>query len=281
MMVSPQLPNAWAVAGGDAEPLMINILGINFGIIGYQGSILPAILVGFLVSFFERKLRSVVPAMMDLIVTPFLSITLTLVIILFGLGVLMQGLERAVIGSIVAVLQAPFGIGYVIFAASQQLLVITGLHHSLGLIEINLISNTGFNVIQPLTTVSMAGQFGAAMASAWLIKNKVAKSNALSTTYSTLFGITEPLLFGLNMRSMRIFASGMIGGAVGGFVIYLLGLKANGMGITFLPGMLLYIGEPTIWPLVQYIFVTLISFTIGFLLVRMQSQHVSEVVNGS
>ncbi|MDN6326590.1 MAG: PTS transporter subunit EIIC, partial [Alkalibacterium sp.] len=270
MLVSPQLPNAWDVAGGTAEPL--TIFGLD--IIGYQGSIFPAIIVGWMVSRLEVWFRKFVPQIMDLIVTPFLTITITLAVMLFALGPVLQVVETTVINSLVYLIEAPLGIGYIIFGAVQQLIVITGLHHSIGIVEIGLLNSTGENVIQTLTTVSMAGQFGAAISAAFLFKDKVKKSNAISSAVPTLFGITEPLLFGVNLRAMRVFGSGMAAGAIGGFVVYLLNLTSTGMGITFVPGLLLYTGDMT--ALIQYIAVILISFAVGFVLVRIQGSKIRE-----
>ena len=273
MLVAPQLPNAWAVAGGNAEPLMLFGLPVS----GYQGSIFPAILVGYLVSKLEKWFRKFVPQMMDLIVTPFLTITVTLALVLFILGPILKLAENGVINSIICLVEAPFGIGYIIYAGLQQLIVITGLHHSISIIEIGLLNTTGENVLQVLGTASMAGQFGAAIATAFLFKNKVKKSNAISAAVPTLFGITEPLLFGVNLRSLRIFISGAIGGAVGGFVTYLFQLSATGMGITFLPGLLLYTGD--FKKMVQYVLVILISFGVGFICVQSQRKFISADIN--
>lgn len=272
MMVAPQLPNAYDVRGGSASP--ITIFGID--VYGYQGSIFPAIIAGWLVSKLERWLRTWVPKIMDLIVTPFLTITITIAAILFVLGPVIQVIETFVINGIVTLINAPFGIGYIIFGAAQQLIVITGLHHSLGLIEISLLSDTGLNVIQPLTTVSMAGQFGAAIGTAFLMRDQVKRTNMISAAVPTLFGITEPLLFGVNLRSLRIFASGMIGGAAGGLLIYIFNLAATGMGITFIPGLLLYTGSLS--ALTQYIIVTLVAFAVGFVLVWLQGKQIREEV---
>ncbi len=273
MMVAPQLPNAWAVAGGDAEPL--TLLGVS--IVGYQGSIIPAIVAGWLISKLEKWLRKVVPQMLDLVVTPFVSLTVTITVMLLILGPFLQMLETGVINSIVYLVEAPLGIGYIIYAAFQQLLVITGLHHSLSIIEISLLNDTGVNVLNTLGTASMAGQFGAAIATAMLMRDKLKRSNALSSTASTLFGITEPLLFGVNLRHIRIFISGMVGGAAGGLLTSILGLAATGMGITFVPGLLLY--TSSIWVFMQYILVIAVSFSVAFILVRVQSKTIRDEIN--
>ena len=272
MMVAPQLPNAYDVRGGSASPM--NIFGID--IYGYQGSIFPAILAGWMISKLDKWLRTWVPKVMDLIVTPFLTITITISVILFLLGPIIQVIESFVIDGIVTLINAPLGIGYIVFGALQQLITITGLHHSIGLIEITLLSDTGLNVIQPLTTVSMAGQFGAAIGTAFLMKDQVKRTNMISSAVPTLFGITEPLLFGVNMRSLRIFGSGIVAGAVGGFLIYLFDLAATGMGITFIPGLLLYTSSLT--ALTQYIIVSLAAFVVGFILVRLQGKAIREEV---
>lgn len=273
MLVAPQLPNAYAVAGGDAAPL--TILGID--IIGYQGSIFPGIIAGWLIANFERSLRKVIPQVMDLVVTPFLAILGTLVIVLFVVGPILQIIEGWVIGSIVSLVEAPFGIGYIIFGAFQQLLVVTGLHHSLSVIEISLLSDTGVNVLNTLGTASMAGQFGAAVGTAFLMKDKIRRSNMISSAVPTLFGITEPLLFGVNLRSFKIIGSGVVGGAVGGLVTYIFQLTASGMGITFIPGLLLY--TSSISSIVQYLLVILAAFTVAFVLVQTQKSKIREDIN--
>lgn len=277
MMVAPQLPNAWAVAGGDAEAVAVSLLGLNIPIVGYQGTIIPAIVAGYLISKLEKTLRKFVPQIIDLIVTPFLTITIAIALMLFVLGPITHLLEVYVSDFIVLLVQAPLGIGYILFGALQQLLVITGLHHSLGIIELQLLADTGKNILNPLMTASMAGQFGAAISAAFLMKKKLKRTNALSASTSTLFGITEPLLFGVNLRSIRIFISGMLGGAAGGLVTYIFGLSATGMGITFIPGLLLYTNSFS--SMIQYLLVIAASFITAFVVVRIQSKRISEDIN--
>ncbi|KOO04033.1 PTS transporter subunit EIIC [Vibrio nereis] len=266
MMVAPQLPNAWAVASGGAEPMMVSLFGIDFPLIGYQGTVLPAIFAGWFVSYLERNLRRFVPAMMDLVFTPFLTITIAVFVILFGFGPILQSIEHGCTSLVRMALELPMGIGYILFGALQQMIVITGLHHALGVIEIGLLNETGVNPIQPLMTASMAGQFGAAIAVATLLKDKVKKGNAYSASMSTLFGITEPLLFGVNLQYGKVFVFGMAGGAVGGLVTYLLGISATGMGITFIPGVLLY--SQSLTSVLGYLTVIASAFATAFCLTR-------------
>ena len=277
MMVSPQLPNAWAVAGGGAEAINFSFLGLNIPIVGYQGSIIPAIVAGYLVARIEKELRKVVPQIIDLVVTPFVTLTVTIFLMLFILGPITHSLEILVSDFIVMLVNAPLGIGYIIFAALQQLLVITGLHHSLSIIELQLLADTGENVLNPLITASMAGQLGAAISATLLMNVKLKRTNAISSSSSTLFGITEPLLFGVNLRSLRILVSGMLGGAVGGLLTYIFGLSATGMGITFIPGLLLYTNS--FGSMIQYLLVIAGAFATAFVAVKVQSNKISEQIN--
>lgn len=267
MMVAPQLPNAWAVASGDANPLVISIFGLSINIVGYQGSVLPGIFAGWLIAYVERNVRKVVPSMMDLIITPFTSILVSITVILFVVGPILHGVENFSTQGVLALTQMPFGIGHIIYAAFQQIIVITGLHHALSMIEIQLITETGVNILQPLGTASMAGQFGAAIAVATLIRNNKQRSNAVSASISTLFGITEPLLFGVTLPNPKAFVMGMIGGAVGGVVTFLLNVAPAGMGITFIPGLLLY--TDSFGSLIGYVLVILSAFSAAFVLTRL------------
>lgn len=266
MMVAPQLPNAWAVASGGAEPMMVTLFGLSFPLVGYQGTVLPAIFAGWFTSYLERNLRKFVPTSMDLIVTPFMTITIAIVVILFGFGPLLQSIEHGCTSLVRLALDLPLGIGYILYGAFQQMIVITGLHHALGVIEIGLLNDTGLNPLQPLGTASMAGQFGAAIAVATLLKNKQKKSNAYGASMSTLFGITEPLLFGVNLQYGKVFLFGMVGGAVGGLVTYVLNISATGMGITFIPGILLY--SHSLTAVLGYLTVIASAFVTAFMLTR-------------
>lgn len=267
MMVAPQLPNAWAVSSGAESPLLFNILGLQIPVVGYQGSVLPAIFAGWFVSWLERNVRRYVPAIMDLIVTPFLTITLSIITLLFLIGPMLQFVEHQVTALVVILLSLPLGIGYIVFGATQQVITITGLHHALSVIEIGLLNETGVNPIQPLATASMAGQFGAALAIATMYKDRIKQSNAFSAAVPTLFGITEPLLFGVNLPYAKAFIFGMVGGAVGGLITYIFQVAPEGMGITFIPGLLLY--TQSFWDFTSYLLVIVAAMVPSFILTRM------------
>lgn len=131
----------------------------------------------------------------------------------------------------------------------------------------------GWDILGNLAQIALP--FGAAIGMAVLVKDKVKRSNLISASLPSLFGITEPLLFGVNMRSVRVFASGMLAGGLGGLLIYFFDLAAPGMGITFIPGLLLYSGDFS--AMLQYVLVILLSFSLGTLFVYLQKNKIHHV----
>ncbi|MFC0233576.1 sucrose-specific PTS transporter subunit IIBC [Vagococcus entomophilus] len=259
MLVSPLLPTSWDVAQGNANPLMF------FGFIkvaGYQGSVLPAFIMGFVGSNIEKKIRKHVPEVLDLIVTPFLSLLLMLLIALFVVGPLFHQVEVWMLDIVKLLLNLPFGLGGLVYGAINQIIVVTGLHHALNLIEIQMLADNHWNLVNPISSASMAAQAGAAFAVGMKTKSAKIKSVAFPSSFSALLGISEPALFGVNIRYVKPFFMGCIGGGVGGFLASLFSLKATGMSITVIPGMLLYLNSQ----LPLYILVCVVGFAVAFTL---------------
>lgn len=259
MLVSPNLPTAWDVAQGTGDPLLF------FGFIkvaGYQGSVLPAFIMGFLGANIEKRTRKLVPPSLDLILTPFISLLLMLLLALFIVGPIFHEAEMLLLHAVEWILNLPFGLGGLIYGGLNQIIVVTGLHHALNLIEIQLLADTGWNAVNPISTASIVAQAGAAFAVG--IKSKQSKVKAISfpSTFSALLGITEPAIFGINLRYGKPFVMGLIGGAVGGFLASIFNLKATGMSITAIPGTLLYLNNQ----IFLYILVAVISFAVAFTL---------------
>lgn len=259
MLVHPSLPTAWEVAEGTGDPLVF------FGFIevsGYQGSVLPAFIMGFLGAHIEKRLRRVIPPTFDLIITPFLSLLLMIFLAFFIVGPIFHGIEILMLSGVEFILGLPLGIGGFLYGALNQIIVVTGIHHALNLIEIQLLADTGWNPINPIGSASICAQAGAALAVA--IKTKQAKIKAIAypSTVSALLGITEPAIFGVNLRFMKPFLMGLVGGGVGGFLATILQLKGTGMSITAIPGILLYLNDQ----ILLYLLVCSVGFAVAFLL---------------
>ncbi|GGG13589.1 putative sucrose-specific PTS permease, enzyme II [Paenibacillus albidus] len=259
MLVNPALPNAYAVAGGTAEPLII------FGfipVVGYQGSVLPAFIMGLIGAKLEKVLRKRIPEALDLILTPFLTLLLMITLGLFAIGPLFHSLETAVLNATTYVLDLPFGIAGLLIGALHQIVVVTGVHHIFNFLEIQLLERTGFNPFNAIITCAMAAQGAACLAVGLKTKNAKLKALALPSSLSALLGITEPAIFGVNLRYMKPFVMGLIGGAVGGFLASLFQLAGTGMAITVIPGTLLYLnGQLTL-----YILSNLVAMAVAFAL---------------
>ncbi|SKC83612.1 PTS transporter subunit EIIC [Maledivibacter halophilus] len=243
MLISPNLPAAGAVGRGKVDPLMVDLLGINFALKSYHGSVLVAVVAGWLVSFSEEKIRKIIPNVVDMILTPILTLAISFFIIIFGIGPIVQILEGLLVSAFRFLFTIPLGIGGFIVGGLQQALVITGLHHALWVIDINFLEQFGMNLYQPVRNASVLGQAGACMAFALFAKDRKLKSSSVASTVGALFGITEPAIFGTNLVYGVPFLFGMLGSAVGGMFSTLIGLAAPGMGAAGIPGILYFIGE--------------------------------------
>ncbi|HGK8306712.1 TPA: sucrose-specific PTS transporter subunit IIBC [Streptococcus pyogenes] len=258
MLVSNELPNAWVVAsGGDVKPLTF------FGfvpVVGYQGTVLPAFFVGLVGAKLEKWLHKKVPEALDLLVTPFLTFAIMSILGLFVIGPVFHSLENLVLAGTQAVLHLPFGIAGLIVGGIQQLIVVTGIHHIFNFLEAQLIANTGKDPFNAYLTAATAAQAGATLAVAVKTKSPKLKGLAFPSTLSALLGITEPAIFGVNLRYPKVFVSGLIGSALGGWVAGLFGIAGTGFGITVLPGTLLYLNGQ----LLQYLVTMLVGLGVAF-----------------
>lgn len=257
MLVSPSLPSAYEVGSGAAEPL--TFLGF-LSVAGYQGSVLPAFVTGILGCQVEKYLNKHVPDALNLIVTPFLTLLFGVSAALLVIGPVFHGLENIVLWAVESLLTLPFGIGGLLYGSFGQLLGIFGIHHILNFLEISMLANTGWNMLNPIGTCGNVAQAGAVLAVALLTHNQKTKQVAYPSCLSALLGITEPAVFGVNLRLVSPYIMAMIGGGVGGFIASLIGLKATGMAITGIPGTLLYLNNQLPW----YLLVNVISFGTAF-----------------
>ena len=258
MLVSPSLPNAWDVAT-EAEPLYF--LGF-IPVVGYQGAVLPAFFAGIIGAKLEKVIRKRVPEALDLIITPFLTLLIMIAAALFVIGPIFHTVEEYILQGTLAVLDMPFGLAGFLIGGLNQIIVITGVHHIFNLLEIQLLENFGNNPYNAIITSSVAAQGGAALAVGLKTKSAKLKALALPSSLSAFLGITEPAIFGVNLRYGLPFVMGLIGGAVGGLTAALLGLKGTGMAITVIPGTLLYLNGQVL----QYILVNLIAIAAAFVL---------------
>lgn len=262
MVISSTLPAAGAVGKGNAEPLLVSLLRIPFKLTGFQGSVLVAIVGGWLIAKTENLCRKFVPNVFDIILTPILTLGVSLFVILFGVGPVIHIVEGGVVSAFQKLIQLPMGIGGFIIGGLQQFLVIAGIHHGLWVIDINFLEEMGTNMYMPIRTAAVVGQAGVVTAFFVFAKDKKLKALAGSSSIAAWFGITEPAIFGITLPYSVTFVLGCIGSAFGGMFSALIHLSATGMGVSAIPGYLLFLNGGV----VQYTLVCLISAGISFVL---------------
>lgn len=264
IMLSNSLADAYAAAQGTVDVTTLHIFGFNVELVGFQGGIIVALLIGIVIAkldqFFEKK----VPEMIRLLVSPLLTTLVSSFLLFLLIGPIGRGLASGITAGLVWMTKNLGIVGYVVFSGVQQLIVITGLHHVFGAIETQLLVDTGRNFLNPLMSVAIIAQGGAVLGyMVRNLKNAKAKELCIPSFVSVLFGITEPALFGVNIRYRYPLAGGCIGGAVGGAIVYLTNLAALGFGTTVVPGIAL--ADPTNHGYVNYVIAHLVALGVGFI----------------
>lgn len=264
MLVSGSLPNAWAVASG-GEVTAMKFFGF-IPVVGLQGSVLPAFIIGVVGAKFEKALRKVVPDVLDLLVTPFVTLFVMSILGLFIIGPVFHVVENYILFGTKAILALPFGLGGLVIGGVHQLIVVSGVHHIFNLLEVQLLAADHVNPFNAIITAAMTAQGAATVAVGVKTKNPKLKTLAFPAALSAFLGITEPAIFGVNLRYRKPFFLSLIAGAIGGGLASLLGLAGTGNGITIIPGTMLYIGNGQ---LLQYLLMVAVSFALGFALTYM------------
>ena len=264
MLVSGSLPNAWAVASG-GEVTAMNFFGF-IPVVGLQGSVLPAFIIGVVGAKFEKAVRKVVPDVIDLLVTPFVTLLVMSILGLFVIGPVFHVVENYILLGTKALLNLPFGLGGFLIGGVHQLIVVSGVHHIFNLLEVQLLAADHANPFNAIITAAMTAQGAATVAVGVKTKNPKLKTLAFPAALSAFLGITEPAIFGVNLRYRKPFFLSLIAGAIGGGLASILGLAGTGSGITIIPGTMLYVGNGQ---LAQYLLMVAVSFVLGFALTYM------------
>jgi len=263
MLVSGSLPNAWAVASG-GEVTAMQFFGF-IPVVGLQGSVLPAFIIGVVGAKFEKAVRKVVPDVLDLLVTPFVTLLVMSILGLFVIGPVFHVVESYILIGTKAILNLPFGLGGFLIGGVHQLIVVSGVHHIFNLLEVQLLAADHANPFNAIITAAMTAQGAATVAVGVKTKNPKLKTLAFPAALSAFLGITEPAIFGVNLRFRKPFFLSLIAGAIGGSLASLLGLAGTGSGITIIPGTVLYVNGQ----LPQYFLMVAVSFALGFALTYM------------
>lgn len=237
LMLSNNLADAYQAAQGTVEIEKISLLGLNIDLVGFQGGIIIALMMGFVVAKLDRFFEKKVPNAVKLLLSPMFTVFVSAFLLFTIVGPVGRMLSNGLTTGLVWLTQNLGFVGYAIFGGVQQIIVVTGLHHLFGAIEGQLLVDTGRDFINPLASVAVCAQGGAVLGYLSL-KWKDVKSRELCIPAftSTLFGISEPAIFGVNLRNKYPFAAGCIASAIASVFVYFSGLTALGYGTTVVPG---------------------------------------------
>lgn len=265
LMIHPNLQNAWTVATEGVLQTQKVWFGLySVDMVGYQGHVIPVIIAVWVMCFIEKRLHKIVPAMFDLFVTPLVSVFVTGYLTLSVIGPIFVTIENAVIDGILWLLALPLGIGSLIMGGLYSTTVVAGIHHMYTVIDFGQISKYGLTYWLPLASAANMAQGAATLAVALKTKNGKTKAVALPSALSCFMGITEPAIFGVNLRHFKPFVCGAVGGAAGAMYASLVNLGASGTGVTGLFGLLLCLHDP-----INYIIMAVISIGVAFVLTWM------------
>ena len=240
-LVSGQLLNAYAVAGTAAADIpKWNFGGFQVNMIGYQGQVLPAILAAFTLVYLEKFFRKITPQVISMIVVPFCSLLLSVMAAHFVLGPIGwkfgAGVSAVVFAGITGTFKVVFG---AVFGVIYAPLVITGLHHMSNAIDLQLIADYDGTMLWPMIALSNIAQGSAVLGMIWLQrKDQEAQEVNIPACVSCYLGVTEPAIFGVNLKRGFPFVCGMIGSGIAAVVCVATGTTANAIGVGGIPGIL-------------------------------------------
>ena len=262
LMIHPDLQNAWTVATEGVQKTQSVWFGLyKVDLVGYHGHVIPVIIAVFVMCLIEKKLHKIVPAMFDLFVTPLVSVFATGYLTYSIIGPVFVTIENGIIGGVQQLIALPFGIGSLIMGGLYSLTVVAGVHHMYTVIDVGQLGLYGVTYWLPLASAANIAQGAATLAVALKTKNQKTKSMAVPSALSCFMGITEPAIFGVNLRFFKPFICGAVGGAAGALYASIVGLGATGTGVTGIFGLLLCLHDP-----VNYMIMFLISAGVAFAL---------------
>ena len=268
IMINPSLQNAYTVATEGVQQTQSVFFGLyDIDMVGYQGHVIPVVIAVWLLSVIEKKLHKIVPEVLDLFVTPLVSVFVTGYLTLSIIGPVFVWAENAVLYGIQWLLTLPLGIGSLIMGSLYAPTVVTGIHQMYTAIDIGQIAQYGVTYWLPLASAANVAQGAAALAVALKSKDKKIKSLALPSSLSAFMGITEPAIFGVNLRFFKPFIAGCIGGGCGALYASIVHLGAKGTGVTGIFGILLCLEQPVQY-LIEMVIAVGVAFTISFLIYR-------------
>lgn len=262
IMIHPNLINAWSVASMDAADIPVwHLFGFSIRQVGYQGHVIPVIIAVWIMCKLENWLHKHVPEMIDLFVTPLCTVLITAFLTIGLIGPVFSTAETYVLEFASWIITVGHGIGAMIMGAIYPLTVVCGIHHMYNVIEAGMLASDGLNIWMPIASAANFAQGAACLAVGLKARNYKTKSISIPSALSAALGITEPAIFGVNLRFMKPLVCGMAGGAVGALLGSIFHIGATSYGVTGIPGFLTTLDYSA-----QYAIMLAVSFAVSFAL---------------
>ena len=260
-LIHPSLQNAYSVSTEGVKQSFSIFRLYDVNMVGYQGHVIPIIMASLILATVEKKLHKIVPEIIDLFVTPLISLLVSGILTFTFIGPLFVAIENGVLWFVQWLITIPFGIGSFIMGGLYSSTVVAGVHHMYTVIDMGQLAQYGLTYWLPIASAANVAQGGACLAVALKSRKAKIKSIAFPSALSCMLGITEPAIFGVNIRFMKPFVCGAIGGAVGACLASIMHLGATATGVTGLFAILLHLHAP-----LKYIIVIGAAAAVAFIL---------------
>ncbi|MFX3624487.1 MAG: PTS system trehalose-specific EIIBC component [Ectobacillus sp.] len=237
MLVHPDLLNAWGYGAAEKIPTW-NLFGLEVQKVGYQGQVLPVLLAAYVLAKLEIFLKKRIPDAFQLLLVAPIALLLTGFVSFIAIGPITFAIGNMITDAVVGVFKAAPALGGLLYGGLYAPLVITGMHHTFLAVDLQLIGSTGGTFLWPMVALSNIAQGTAALAMMFVLKDEKLKGLSLTSAVSAYLGITEPAMFGVNLRFRFAFISAITGSALAGMFITMNGVKAPSIGVGGLPGFL-------------------------------------------
>jgi len=275
MLVHPDLLNAWGWGAAKEEgniPVW-NLFGLDVQKVGYQGQVLPVLVASYVLAKTELFWRKRIPDAFQLLLVAPLSLLFTGFLAFIAIGPITFAIGNGITSVFVSVFHNVPAIGGLLYGAIYAPLVVTGMHHTFLPVDLQLITNTGGTFLWPILVLSNIAQGSAALAIMFLAKDEKLKGLSFTSAVSAYLGITEPAMFGVNLRYRYPFISAMIGAAIGGMFITLNKVIAFSIGVGGLPGFLSIVQQKWAPFFIGMAIAIVLPFALTFVLGKIRKDH--------
>ncbi|WP_026689006.1 PTS system trehalose-specific EIIBC component [Alteribacter aurantiacus] len=274
ILVHPDLLNAWSYADASAEGNVPtwNLFGFSVEAIGYQGQVLPVLVSAWVLAKIDISLRKRVPDSIQMLVVAPVALLVTGFLAFIIIGPVTFTIANGITGGFVWLFSTLPAIGGLLYGAVYAPLVITGMHHAFLAVDLQLVGTGNGTFLWPILALSNIAQGSAALAIMFATRNENMRGLSLTSSVSAYLGVTEPALFGVNLRYKFPFICAIIGASVAGMFITMNGVLANSIGIGGLPGILSII--PDFW--LSFFIGMIIAVAVPFVLTFLYAKFVTK-----